>query len=76
MVITTEAYEIVGGFTIFQWQPKEFSLTHHLEMHTSGLDPQGNLQHNYPLSIFNLVPLGHWNWKWNSTLAKYPTYEQ
>jgi len=45
-------------------------------MHTSGLDPQGNLQNNYLLSDFHLFPLGHWNWKWNSTRTKYPTYEQ
>ena len=31
--------------------------------------------HNYPES-FRLVPLGHWNWKWNPARAKYLTYEQ
>ena len=73
IVLVTDASDLGGGSTIFQWQ--------HLEkiqipegFLTSG-QKDGNLQHNSS-EEFRLVPLGNWNWKWNSTRTKYYTYEQ
>ena len=43
--------------------------------YTFGTKSDGSLKHTYPPN-FNLVPLGHFNWKWNSTRAKYHTYEK
>ena len=74
MVLVTDASELGGGSTIFQWQtldleqiPSQFT--------TSGVLPGGSFKHNYPEN-FRLVPLGHWNWKWNETRQKYHAWEQ
>ena len=32
---------------------------------TDGLNRDGTLKHSYPDDKWVLVPLGHWNWKWN-----------
>ena len=31
---------------------------------------------SYPSSEWRLVPLGHWNWKWNQARSIYSTYDQ
>ena len=33
-------------------------------------------RHSYPDNKWVLVPLGHWNWKWNQARGNYSTYEQ
>ena len=41
-----------------------------------GLNQDGTLKHSYPDDKWVLVPLGHWNWKWNQARGKYSIYEQ
>ena len=48
----------------------------HCQFHTSGLNRDGTLKHDYPANEWCLVPLGHWNWKWNQTRSNYSTYDQ
>ena len=74
IVMVTDSSNIGGGSTIFQWQslepqqiPEKFS--------TFGVCPDGSLKHDYPEN-FRLVPLGHWNWKWNESRRKYHYWEQ
>ena len=43
---------------------------------TEGLNRDGTLKHSYPDDKWVLVPLGHWNWKWNQARGNYSTYEQ
>ncbi len=74
LVMITDASDIGGGSTIFQWQtldplqiPSQFT--------TLGVNSDGSFKHNFP-SNFRLVPLGHWNWKWNEARQKYHAWEQ
>ena len=39
------------------------------------MDKQGNFVHTYT-DDYRLVPLGHWNWKWNDARSKYDTYQR
>ena len=43
---------------------------------TDGLNRDGTLKHRYPDDQWVLVPLGHWNWKWNQARGNCSTYEQ
>ena len=43
---------------------------------TSGLNCDGSPKHNYPSGEWRLVPLGHWNGKWNQARSNYSTYDQ
>ena len=77
IVLTTDASDVVGGGTIYQWQElNQAELAHCNYDRTSGLDGDGSLKHDYPSSEWRLVPLGHWNWKWNQTRSNYSTYDQ
>ena len=65
LVMVTDSSNIGGGSTIFQWQaldpqqiPEQFG--------TFGVAQDRTFKHNYP-DNFRLVPLGHYNWKWNDT---------
>jgi hypothetical protein len=40
-----------------------------------GLLKDGSLRHSYDES-WNLLPLGHWNWKWTMERGHYHSYEQ
>ena len=40
------------------------------------MNRNGSLKHDSPSSEWSLVPLGHWNWKWNQARSNYSTYEQ
>ena len=76
IVLITDASDVGGGGTIYQWQelnPAELTNCHY---RTSGLNPDGSLKHDYPTSEWRLVPLGHWNWKWNQARSNYSTYDQ
>ena len=46
----------------------------------AGPEPSGTHidpgQHFHPDDKWVLVPLGHWNWKWNQAGGNYSTYEQ
>ena len=76
IVLITDASDVGGGGTIYQWQelnPAELTLCHY---RTTGLNRDGSLKHDYPTSEWRLVPLGHWNWKWNQARSNYSTYDQ
>ena len=74
IVMVTDASNIGGGATLFQWQKLTKDQVPE-DLKTQGVNGDGKLKHNYPEEFF-LVPLGHWNWKWNSTRRNYDTYEQ
>ena len=76
IILVTDACDVGGGGTLYQWQelnPNELS---HCEFHSSGLNRDGTLKHDYPANEWRLVPLGHWNWKWNQARSNYSTYDQ
>ena len=39
------------------------------------MNRDGSLKHSFNEDECRLVPLGHWNWKWNAARSKYHTYE-
>ena len=74
----TDASNVGGGGTLFQWQAlekKEFDSAIS-QWGTEGLNRDGTLKHSYPEDNWVLVPLGHCNWKWNGARGNYSTYEQ
>ena len=74
----TDASNVGGGGTLFQWQAlekEEFDLAIS-QWGTEGLNRDGTLKYSYPDDKWVLVPLGHWNWKWNQARGNYSTYEQ
>ena len=76
IVLITDASDVGGGGTIHRWQelnPAELTNCHY---RTSYLNCNDSLKHNYPSSEWRLVPLGHWNWKWNQARSNYSTYDQ
>ena len=59
IVLITDASDVGGGGTIYEWQklnPPELTHCHYC---TSGLNRDGSLKHDYPTSEWRLVPLGH-----------------
>ena len=62
--------------TIYQWQELNPAELTHCHYRTTGLNRDGSLKHDYPTSEWRLVPLGHWNWKWNQARSNYSTYDQ
>ena len=76
IVLITDAIDVGGGGTMYQLlelNPAEPTQCHY---RTSGLNRDGSLKHDYPTSEWRLVPLGHWNWKWNQARSNYSTYDQ
>ena len=76
IVLITDASDVGGGGTIYQWQELNLAELTHCHYHTSGLNRDGSLKHDYPTSEWRRVPLGHWNWKWNQARSNYSTYDQ
>ena len=76
IVLITDASDVGGGGTIYQWQDLNAAELTHCHYRTSGLNRDGLLKHDYPTSEWRLVPLGHWNWKWNQARSNYSTYDQ
>ena len=72
--IVTDASDVGGGATVFQWQSLD-PLEIPTKFATTGVKTDGNFLHNYPEN-FRLVPLGHFHWKWKDTRKDYFTYEQ
>ena len=76
IILVTEVCDVGGGGTLYQWQelnPPELS---HCQFQTSRQNRDGTLKHDYPANEWCLVPLGHWNWKWNQARSNYSTYDQ
>ena len=74
MVLITDSSDKGGGGTLFQWQKMEKEQIPP-QFRTLGVNGDGTLKHSYPPD-YRLVPIGHWNWKWNPTRQRYMTYEQ
>ena len=76
IILVTDACDVGGRGTLYQWQeisPAELS---HCQLQTSGLNQDGTLKHDYPANEWRQVPLAHWNWKWNQARSNYSTYDQ
>ena len=71
IVLITDASDVGGGETIYQRQDLKPAELTHLHYRTSGLNRDGSLKHDYPTSEWRLVPLGHWNRKWNQARSNY-----
>ena len=78
IILVTDASNVGGGGTLFQWQAleKEEFGSAISQWGIAGLHRDGTLKHSYPDDKWVLVPLGHWNWKWNQARETYSTYEQ
>ena len=63
IVLITDASDVGGGGTIYQWQELNPAELTHCHYPTTGLNRDGSLKHDYPTSEWRLVPPGHWNWK-------------
>ena len=77
-ILVTDTSNVGGGKMLFQWQAleKEEFDSGISQWGTDGLNGDGTLKHWYPDDKWVLVPLGHWNWKWNQAWGNYSTYEQ
>ena len=67
------AQKIIG---VYQWQELNPAELSHCQLQTSGLNCNETLKHDYPANEWRLVPLGHWNLKWNQARSNYSTYDQ
>ena len=78
MLLVTDASDVEGGGTLFQWQRLNRELCQEVDqkLRTLGVNRDGTLRHEYNEDEWRLVPLGHWNSKWNDARKNYPTYEQ
>ena len=76
--LVTDASNVGGGQTLFDWQAleKEEFDSAISRWGTEGLNRDGTLKHSFPDNKSVLVPLDHWNWKWNQARGNYSTYEQ
>ena len=59
VVLITDASDVGGGGTIYQWQELNPAELTHCHYRTTGLNRDGSLKHDYPTSEWRLVPLGH-----------------
>ena len=78
IILVTDASNVGGGGTLFQWQAlenEEFDPPF-LKWGTDGFNRDGTIKHSHPDDKWVLVPLGHWNSKWNQARTNYSTYEQ
>ena len=64
-ILFTDACDVGGVGTLYQWQELNLAELPHCQYHTSGLNRDGTLKHDHPADEWRLVPLGHWNRKWN-----------
>ena len=76
IVLITDASDVGGCGTIYQLQELNPAELIHCHYRTSGLNRDGSLKHDYCTSEWRLVPLGHWNWKWNQARSNCSTYDQ
>ena len=76
IVMITDASDLGGGRTIYQWQELNPGELTHCHYRTSGLNRDGSLKHDYLTSEWRLVPLGQRNWECNQARSTYSTYNQ
>ena len=75
IILITDSSLIGGGASIYQWQSvsSDVMVEYH-KFSTEGVFADGKMKHDYP-ETFRLVPLGHFNWKWNECRSRYSVYE-
>ena len=78
IILVTDASNVGGGGTLFQWRAleKEDFDSAISKWGTDVVNRDGTLKDSYADDKWVLVPLGHWNWKWNQARGNYSTYEQ
>ena len=76
IVLITDASDVGGVGTIYQWQALDLAELTHCHYRTSGFHGDGSLKHDYPTSEWRLVPLGHWKLKQNQARSNHSTYDQ
>ena len=76
IVLITDDSDVGGGGKMYQWQQLNPAELTHCHCRTTGLYRDGSLKHDYSSSEWQLVPLGHWNWKWNQARSNYSAYDQ
>ena len=76
IVLITAGSDVGGGGTIYQWYKLNPAELTHCHYPISGLNRDCSFKHDYPSSEGRLVPLGHWNRKWNQARSNYSTYDQ
>ena len=78
IILVTDTSNVGSGGTLVQWQAlqKEEFESAISQWGTGGLNRDGTLKHSYHDHKWVLVPLGHWNSKWNQARGNYSTYEQ
>ena len=64
-----------GGGSLYQWQELNRAELAHYQYHSSGLNLDGSLKHDYSANEWRLVPLRHWNRKWNQARSNYSIYD-
>ena len=77
IVMITDASDVGGGASIYQWQKLDSEELKSMDANhkVTEINKDGSLKHDYGDEHF-LVPLGFFNWKWNSARKNYSTYEQ
>ena len=76
IVLITDPSDVGGVGTIYQSQELNPGELTHCLYGTIGLNRDGSLKQDYPSSEWQLLPLGHCNWKWNQARSNYSTYDQ
>ena len=75
-VLFTDASDVAGAGSLFQWQFQSKEQLKTLpEGTTTGVNRDGTLRHSYD-EQWVLVPIGHWGWKWSAARKNYSTYER
>ena len=59
IILFTDACDVGGGGTLYQWQELNPAELSHCPFQTSGLNRDGTLKHDYPANEWRLVPLGN-----------------
>ena len=75
IIPVTDACDVAGGGTPYQWQELNPAELSYCQFPISGVNLDGTLKPDYPANEWRLVPLGHWNWKWNQARSNYSTYD-
>ena len=76
IILVTDACDVGEGGTLYQWQEPNKAGLSRCQFYTSGVNRDGTLKHDYTANEWRLLPLGHWNWKWNQGPSNQITYDQ
>ena len=78
MILITDASNVGGGETLLQWQKLTTDQCKDIDyrLRIQGVTREGFINSDYDTQEWRLVPLGHWNGKWNAARSHYHTYVQ